>query len=290
MRLPDFLVIGEQKCGTRWILDRLREHPELGMPEREIDFFCRRELLARGPEFYASFFTPFADCRLLGEKSPDYFWLDSPLPGRVADPPAEIRRLLPGVRLVLSLRDPLERAVSAFHHHLVHRGRRLNPLAVARRGIDYYLDQDEPFCRRYGVLTRSYYHRRLTALLDLFGDDLLVLIFERDIVEKPELGLEKICRHLGLAFQPDCFRLRHNVKERKQSLAATLAFYPLQRGRRLFNRLFPGPPWLLRPGPGTVRRLRESFQPEVRNLEGTLQSLGVLAAGEKLPWPGPEES
>lgn len=35
MRLPDFLVIGEQKCGTRWILDRLRAEAErLGLEER----------------------------------------------------------------------------------------------------------------------------------------------------------------------------------------------------------------------------------------------------------------
>jgi hypothetical protein len=109
--LPDFLVIGAQKAGTGSLYRHLAAHPQVIRASRkEVHYFDLNH--HRGPDWYRAHF-PVAPGRLLGlggrrvgEGTP-YYLFHPHVPRRVA-------ALLPDVRLLVLLRDPVERA---FSHH-----------------------------------------------------------------------------------------------------------------------------------------------------------------------------
>ncbi len=103
LRLPDFLGVGAQKAGTTWLAENLRRHPGLFLPERkELHYFD--ESFHRPLASYARHFEP-AGSRVAGEITPAYAVLDDARLDFVA-------RVLPGVRAVYLLRDPVARAWS----------------------------------------------------------------------------------------------------------------------------------------------------------------------------------
>ena len=101
--LPSFLGIGAQKSGTTWLHARLREHPSLFLPaEKELHYFDWN--FHRPLHGYARRFADAGD-RLPGEITPGYGMLS---PDRISF----VARVLPGVRLIYLMRDPVERAWS----------------------------------------------------------------------------------------------------------------------------------------------------------------------------------
>jgi hypothetical protein len=100
---PNFIGIGAQKCASTWIYRILREHPQIGVSdEKEIDFFSYH--YNAGYQWYERRFDHCAGKTAVGEISPSYFY-EPAVPRRVAD-------YLPSAKIIVSLRDPVERALS----------------------------------------------------------------------------------------------------------------------------------------------------------------------------------
>jgi len=72
--LPNFLIVGAQKCGTTTLYDILNEHPEANMSSvKEINFFSFDNKLSKGLEYYSSYFKkPTKKHKITGEASPGY--------------------------------------------------------------------------------------------------------------------------------------------------------------------------------------------------------------------------
>jgi hypothetical protein len=135
MTLPNFIVIGAAKAGTTALYWYLSEHPGVFMsPVKETNFFAygrdaQGNLLYGDPEVhdfpiqtmaeYERLFDGAGGAGAIGEASPIY--LECP---QAAD---RIRAALPSVRIIASLRQPVERAYSDYLMHLRHRGQRLDP-------------------------------------------------------------------------------------------------------------------------------------------------------------------
>lgn len=129
MSLPrvDFLIIGAQKCGTSWLHARLREHPGLFLPDDKDDEYLSWTAHLDDAGRAAAFAARFAEApgdRLAGDACASYLWTTEPRPeGFNPDLPATAKRLFgPGLKVIVLLRDPVERAVSAYLHHLRHAG------------------------------------------------------------------------------------------------------------------------------------------------------------------------
>jgi hypothetical protein len=106
--LPDFLILGAQRAGTSALYSYLRRHPEIGGPPwKEVNFFDIR--YERGPSWYRGHF-PIRRPRLVGEASPSYLFHPY-APERVAS-------LLPGARVIALVRNPVDRALSHYHHEV----------------------------------------------------------------------------------------------------------------------------------------------------------------------------
>lgn len=115
---PDFLVIGAQKCGTTMLHQVLSGHRDVFMPGlKEIHYFDR-EVAYPDHMWYGSHFVD-AGNRICGEATPAYcFW-----PGAIE----RIVEALPEVKVVMLLRDPVERAIS---HHAMEYGRGMEALSL----------------------------------------------------------------------------------------------------------------------------------------------------------------
>lgn len=159
-RAPNFLVIGAPRAGTTWIERNLRHHPEVFLPVRkELHFFDRDENFARGIEHYRAYFDDADQAKAVGEATPDY--LHHPLA------PTRIKAHLGDVKLIVSLRDPVERAYSRYWNS---RGK-----FAENAGLTF----EEKLERKPQFIYEGYYFDHLSRYLELFDRSrLLCLLFD----------------------------------------------------------------------------------------------------------------
>lgn len=124
MLLPDFIIVGAAKCGTKALWYNLDKHPEIYMATQnhhtiEIHFWGDR-FRSRGLQWYSSRFKPG---KINGEKAVSYFRNRKAL--------EDIKRHIPNVKIFLCVRNPVDRAYSHFQMHH-NRGR------VNRFNLDKY--------------------------------------------------------------------------------------------------------------------------------------------------------
>ena len=254
MRLPDFLIIGAQKSGTSWLAKQLRAHSHVFMPPGELHFFDHPDLYARGPAWYAEHFEAAGPDRLAGEKTPNYLFLpDDP---DVPQGHRRIAELLPSIRQIAILRDPVTRAVSALNH--VIRDGLVSPLYSADRllGADRHRVP-------WPVLEFGFYARQLAAFFEVFDRDrVLVLYYEDDIRNAPEHGVRVSCQFLGIEPELDSVLLEKRANTRRHSwlrLAIDRHVPVLSRWTaRLDHRL---PSYYAKPSEDTLKRLYDYYAP-----------------------------
>ena len=104
--LPNFLVIGGEKCGTSWLYDVLLRHSDIYLPDtKELGFFNRRESNLNVTDYYVrlklpwyqDFYVAYAGETAVGDVSPMYL-CDEMAPERIAT-------TLPAAKLIAVLRD-----------------------------------------------------------------------------------------------------------------------------------------------------------------------------------------
>jgi Sulfotransferase family len=202
--LPDLIVIGAMKCGTSALHEYLAAHPAICMArQKEVNFFngpdCpppgddsswwRTGQWHRGVDWYADQFDASAPLR--GEASPAYTSPDSP------EAPPRMASVVPEVRLLYLVRDPLDRALSQYAHH-----RRDG--AEPRDVWEALLDPDSQY------VARSRYFERLRPYLRAFDrEQVHVVVRERLLTDRCR-ELARVYAHVGA--DPD-WRCRAQQRE-----------------------------------------------------------------------------
>jgi len=124
---PQFLILGAQKCGTSWLHKQLREHPEVRIPADKdtLIFSFGRRPSAAALDQWSSRFRGGQPRQVVGDASAALFWTDTgheydrKPPNFNSDLVEAVRETVgSSVRLIVLLRDPVERAISAYFHHL----------------------------------------------------------------------------------------------------------------------------------------------------------------------------
>lgn len=200
-RLPNLLVIGAQKCGTTWLYEQLRRHPYIYFSEiKELSFFGKRES-NRDLEAYGANFTGAGNERYVAEATPGYFWSrdssrkffgSGPRQLRLATPQAVRETLGPDVKLILSLRHPVHRSVSAFMHHF--RRGRIKP----EDRITDLLERLVDFEFRFGIIEMGFYQRHFLPWERVFGPNKILTLFTDDIRSDPVSALGRVAAFLDL--------------------------------------------------------------------------------------------
>lgn len=193
-QLPNFLIIGAQKSGSSWLSTNLRTHPEVFMPEEELHFFDKDYNYSKGVDWYRGHFKEIGQAKAIGEKTPDYLWANGVgVEGHLSEVHLNIHQHLPDARLILILRNPVKRAVSAVKHII--RSRRITP----HFSIDDLLVGEEAReIMGHGVIEYGFYYKQIDAYLQLFDrDKILILIYEEVMDQKMEY-LKKVSQFLDI--------------------------------------------------------------------------------------------
>lgn len=192
-RLPNLLVIGAQKAGTTWLHKRLAEHPAILMSrKKEVNLFGDPRFEARLDEYRANFPTTPGKV-FYGESTPGYFWTpdaearwsDRFLNGNRDIAGSVLRVLGAETRLLVSLRHPVPRAVSALFHHF-------------RRGRTTPGARLMEFGRQFGIIDIGFYARHWRVWADTFGEDAPIVVLFDHIARDPVGTLAAVLERLGL--------------------------------------------------------------------------------------------
>ena len=209
---PHFIVIGAVKAATTWIQKQLQRHDNVFLPDPEPHFFSQD--FHKGPEFYRTFFADRSPGEtVVGEKSADYF----------AHPAAadRIASMMPKVRLILQLRDPVARAYSDYKM-LYRRGTVHGPPEEYLRS----LHNSQP-----RFLVDGLYGRHLTRWLSRFPRESILTFLYEDISSDPRTTVERVSAHIGVSPQFDdatAGRKENNSAEKLLPLRMRLALAPLK--------------------------------------------------------------
>ena len=191
--LPTFLIIGSQKAGTTSLYNVLKRHPQIFMPEtKEINFFFHEHLYKRGIEFYKQYFTNISKkCKAIGEASPGYICHP--------EAPKRIKKYLPDVKLILTVRNPVDRAYSQYWDN---RCNLVESRTFEERVTEALLDTDK--LGKFGYFRRGLYITHIKRFLKYFKrEQLLILVFE-DLIENPLNFYKKCFRFLGVEDSFEC--------------------------------------------------------------------------------------
>jgi len=230
-RYPDFLCIGAQKAGTTWLHENLRDHPAIWLPPvKELQYFNdlyipgHREWTGKhrrthgvrafyqhvdkvprdmwdyrflgrtadiigediSDDWYGRIFTLAAEHQVCGEMTPEY----SLLPAEGIE---HLLRLAPEVKIILSLRDPIERNWS--HIRMIARSLPDETPADLRR-IASFPD----------VMARADYATIIARWSNFVPSQRNLILFMDDIATRPNILMADVCKFLGVEFNEAFFK------------------------------------------------------------------------------------
>jgi hypothetical protein len=220
---PTFIGLGGQKCASSWLYAVFKDHPDVFVSNpKELNFFS--SFFDRGHQWYESHFTAGAGRAAVGEISPSY------LSDR--DAPSRAREYNPNFRILLALRDPVERAYSN-HLHNVRLG--------YWQGSDLSFEAGLACTSMY--VEQSRYAKHLQAWLEYFQKDRVLIILQEEIATDPQAQARLVYEFLGIG--------RNHVSD-IVGQRTNESYLPRSRGRERFIREVGA--WTQRAGLGWVER------------------------------------
>jgi Sulfotransferase domain len=189
MTLPNFLIIGAQKSASTFIHVCLAEHPEVFMPINEITYFEDPDFREIKREEFEQLFADVNGEKAVGIKRPNY--LAKPeVPGR-------IKEMIPEAKLIAVLRNPVQRAVSAYFHY-VNNG--FIPPAPPEKSMTRLLDGEykQSYPKSEEILEYGLYHKHLERYLSFFDRGRILILFQDEIAKDNLAQLRKAYQFLEI--------------------------------------------------------------------------------------------
>ena len=199
--LLDFMIVGAQRCGTSALAQFLSRHPDIAMSSpKEVHLFdepgystdwTQEEIDAR----YRRAFNGDGGARVRGEATPIYLFFPE-----IA---GELKRYNPGLKVIVILRDPVERAISGYYLEK-NRGREPRPLWLALL-LEPLRVRRAHHPRAAGSLTRvctyrlrGLYSRQLRNLFRHFDREQVLILRTRDLERHHDAALRRAFAFLGV--------------------------------------------------------------------------------------------
>ena len=267
--LPEFFVIGPPRTGTTWLHNVMKAHVNLPTVVKETQFFDRR--YSKGLAWYRKRFEPVVAGLPIGEMAATYFYS--------TQASERISRLIPGVRIICTLRDPVERLYSLYRIRCASGSVRCSFREAIGR------DRELIESSRYGF--------HLARWIELFGQERVRVLLYENFVEDPQGYVDEICRFIGIL----PFTISPSQSLRREKASDVLPYPRLGRLTHLAVRVGAGlnangrrqtlalvrklglRKWVLKDAaftppplePEFAEQLRERLRPEVEAVEDLLQ-------------------
>ncbi|MDD4950730.1 sulfotransferase [Sulfuricurvum sp.] len=182
---PSFIIVGAPKAGTTSLYHYLSEHPEVFMSEpKEVNFFSREEIVEQGLYYndfkaknldeYKKLFADAENAKAIGEGSVSYLFYPNT--------PRKIKDILPDVKIIMLLREPVERGYS--HYLMDYR------LGLVSLSYDEIVNKSTHhkhahlYYQQYVEL--GLYYEQVKRYLDLFGSEQVKIYFQEDLRQDTE--------------------------------------------------------------------------------------------------------
>jgi len=240
VRLPDFMGIGSPISASTWLAHNLDLHPQVSISkDKETRFFSLH--LEHGLKWYSKQFEG-SEGRVVGEFTPSY--------GRLPmDRIRLISRLIPDVRLLMTIRNPIDRAWAGARRTMSMLARHWNCTIddIPKDEFLTYFELEGEYqadlLGRHGYfvpnLKSGDYSRILDNWLSVFPEEQLLIVFYDEVKSDPLRLLKHVFEHLGVDPEVDS------------------SLFALERINA--NRNLEMPQW-------AETRLREMYAPEIARL------------------------
>ena len=250
--LPDFIIAGAQKSGTSSLYDYLSEHPQiLPAVTKEVHFFDKQ--YAEGLAHYRASFPRESEIAeqssrvsgavLTGEATPYYMFHPHAMKRIAAD--------LPECRIIVLLREPVERAYSGFHQSLRYGfdSRSLQE-AIDTEDVIYRAEceklEEDPLLnshshQRHSYIARGRYVEQLERIFGMFPREQVLVLESGAFFSEPETVTNRVCDFLDLPpVKLQSYSPKHTTKNRgllDDELRTTLREYYAPWNEKLFDLL-----------------------------------------------------
>jgi len=226
--LPDFLIPGVQKCGTTSLFRYLSGHPEICVPSiKEIGFFHKHSIYRKGERWYRAHFPKRAELDEPPKKTVEattYFFHPCV--------PKRLKKMIPGIKLIVLFRNPVDRAFSHYHH-VVRAGRETLSFGDAidaeperMKGELEKIEKDESYYAAnyslYSYVGRGEYMIRLEKWLEHFTRSQFLFIKSEDLFSNPRDVVERTTDFLRIQrWKPESIE-KHNVGKIQSKISDSL--------------------------------------------------------------------
>ena len=221
---PHFLIIGAQKAGTTALFSILSQHPQIIAPKiKEMHFFDAPSSEYGDFSSYRKLFPLPHDLepnKLTFESSPSYLYHPKS--------PQRIYECSEKIKIIIILRDPVERAFSAWnmYHRFQHEKDHPHYALADFRSFDdavmqeiKVLDETNWENNPIAYVKRGIYVEQIKRYYNYFsGDDVLILDY-LELLNNPQLALKKVCYFLQIEDKFDFDIIRSNVSRYKRAIS-----------------------------------------------------------------------
>ena len=191
---PDFLIIGAMKAATSAIYDYLSQHPRvIRRYPKELHFFTL--YFDRGLDWYLSQFSPVRENPqgkplLTGEASPTY----------LVDPeaPARVRKFFPNTKIIASLRNPTDRAISQYYHQVKRVQNEKRSIETAFSEAELANIGKKPVSSTEHYIRNGLYAQHLKNWFEVFPKEQILVLDYHELDTDPDGFVEKVFGFLGL--------------------------------------------------------------------------------------------
>lgn len=246
-KMPDFIIVGAQKAGTSSLFKYCRQHPQINMCWlKEVHYFDKN--FHQGVDWYRSNF-PVSwgspEDSVVGEATP-YYLIHPQTPKRIHD-------LLPMAKLIVLLRDPVERAISHYYYEIKN-GREHLPIDVALMTEEERLKDEwekmlkdgsylSPDHQNFSYKQRGIYIDQLENYFKYFSQDQVLIIDSQELFSTPSKALCDVFDFLGVEVDTSSIKdwtpknVNHLMKDVSPEIYSYLTNYFAPHNERLFERL-----------------------------------------------------
>ncbi|XP_015263666.1 PREDICTED: heparan sulfate glucosamine 3-O-sulfotransferase 1-like [Gekko japonicus] len=185
--LPQSIIIGVRKGGTRALLEMLSLHPQVAAADSEMHFFNLDENYNKGLGWYRQQMPISHSGQVTVEKTPGYF--------SSFKAPERIHAMNSSVKLLLIVRDPVERLVSDYTQILNNRKAQHKPYQSLEQIL---LKNGRELNTKYKAMQRSLYAVHLARWLEFFPRTQIHIVDGGGLIREPLSEMNQVERFLGL--------------------------------------------------------------------------------------------
>src|ERR671923_118596 len=290
---PNFFIVGAQRAGTTSLYHYLKKIPGVYMsrvkePSYFAPNFVRRDpgRFLRGKEEYLSLFENARGYIAVGEASPMYLW--------DPDAPKLIQQTVPHARIIMILRDPIERAYSHYLIKKKYRGGMKS--SFYDELMRDYKSQEKLDGRSRLYVEPGMYHEQVKRYFDIFGNEQVKVIIFEEFAQHTVQTVNEVLAFLGVNYTVRAITEQYNAYSVPRGPLALwiFSFFRWLRARNIktykiatlpshaLMKSFPEKMFFKRKQkpkiePKAIKFLQEIYHDDVIRLQSLL--------GRSLPWP-----